>query len=139
MADGQRVSSGCLFRPCLPLPKRYAVRLPDPEQRRKILEIMLSDVRLDKSFNLTDIVNRTEGFSGSDLKEACRGAAMQPVREFMRSSEGRKRIQDVSNSRKEGDLDGKAELPTDRVVTRPIRNTDFFVVENVNGTATVAN
>lgn len=116
------------------MPKRYAVRLPDPEQRRKILKIMLADVRLDKNFNLDAIVKRTEGFSGSDLKEICRGAAMQPVREFIRSAEGRKRIESVSNNRKNESSDSKAQdqiIQGKSVETRPIRNADFFVVESV--------
>lgn len=116
------------------MPKRYAVRLPDSQQRRKILEIMLAEVRLDKGFNLDAIVNRTEGFSGSDLKEICRGAAMQPVREFIRSAEGKKRIETVSNNRREVSSDPSSYDPTieaNGVETRPIRNADFFVVESV--------
>lgn len=143
------------------MPKRYAVRLPDPDQRRKILKIMLADVRLDKAFQLEDIVRRTEGFSGSDLKEACRNAAMQPVREFMRSAEGRERLMAASKSKalaaaNPGDLPGGATPPsagsvantpssssasskgssTPKVTTRPMRTTDFFVVETAsNGSA----
>ncbi|UZJ56311.1 hypothetical protein CBS101457_005631 [Exobasidium rhododendri] len=124
------------------MPKRYAVRLPDPSQRRKILEIMLTDVQLDKSFSLDTVVARTEGYSGSDLKEACRGAAMQPVREFMRSAEGRKKISSAARAVKES---GQAESPsivsgdgdmmknsTPSVVTRAIRNEDFFIVEGLS-------
>jgi SpoVK/Ycf46/Vps4 family AAA+-type ATPase len=33
---------------------------------------MLRDMPLDKSFSLDTIVRRTDGLSGSDLKEACR-------------------------------------------------------------------
>lgn len=116
------------------MPKRYAVRLPDPEQRRKILEIMLADVRLDKKFNLDTIVKRTEGFSGSDLKEICRGAAMQPVREFIRSAEGKKRIKTVSNKRRNQSSDPIEQdsiIQDKGIETRPIRNSDFFVVESV--------
>lgn len=121
------------------MPKRYAVRLPDPLQRRKILEIMLTDVRLDKSFNLDKVIARTDGYSGSDLKEACRGAAMQPVREFMRSAEGREKISSARSIKASGTSEDGGSLPATPttptapgIVTRPIRNEDFFVVEGIS-------
>ena len=35
------------------------------------------------------VVERTHGFSGADLKDLCKEAAMEPLRERMRHSEGR--------------------------------------------------
>ena len=58
------------------MPKRFAIRLPDAQQRRNILQLMLKDIKLDKSFDLEALVRKTDGLSGSDLKEACRNAAM---------------------------------------------------------------
>ncbi|KAF9516354.1 hypothetical protein BS47DRAFT_1376026 [Hydnum rufescens UP504] len=68
------------------MPKRFAIALPDVDQRRKILELMLP-----KSFPVSDIATlaqHTPGFSGSDLKEMCRDAAMLPLREYMRERGG---------------------------------------------------
>jgi SpoVK/Ycf46/Vps4 family AAA+-type ATPase len=124
------------------MPKRYAVGLPNAVQRRKILEIMLADVRLDKAFSLDHLVANSDGLSGSDLKEACRGAAMQPVREFMRSAEGRKTILSAANAKKESNGSAAADSFTKSgdapfsaapgIVTRPIRNDDFFVVDGLS-------
>lgn len=36
-------------------------------------------------FNMAELVQRTAGCSGSDLKELCRNAAMIPIREYVRS------------------------------------------------------
>ncbi|RUS28164.1 P-loop containing nucleoside triphosphate hydrolase protein [Jimgerdemannia flammicorona] len=68
------------------MPKRFAIRLPSETQRRGILEIMLKDINLDPSLDMDDLVRRTAGCSGSDLKEVCRNAAMIPVREYVRST-----------------------------------------------------
>ena len=47
---------------------------------------MLKDTKLEHGFSLKDLAHRTDGLSGSDLKELCRNAAMIPMREFMRAA-----------------------------------------------------
>lgn len=68
------------------MPKRFSVGLPGVEQRETILNLMLKDTRLDPEFSVEALAQRTEGFSGSDLKELCRNAAMIPMQEFMREA-----------------------------------------------------
>ncbi|KIL67766.1 hypothetical protein M378DRAFT_9045 [Amanita muscaria Koide BX008] len=68
------------------MPKRFAIGLPNREQRLKILNLMLQDTKLSPEFPVEQLADMTEGFSGSDLKELCRNAAMVPVREFMRGA-----------------------------------------------------
>ena len=67
------------------MPKRFAIRLPDAQQRRNILQLMLKDIKLDKNFDLEALVRKTDGLSGSDLKEACRNAAMVRYYSFLAS------------------------------------------------------
>lgn len=45
---------------------------------------MLKDTKLDPSLTIEVLAIKTSGFSGSDLRELCRNAAMVPVRECMR-------------------------------------------------------
>lgn len=107
------------------LPKRYAVGLPEASQRKKILSIMLADVPCASNFDIDEIVRKTETYSGSDLKELCRAAAMVPVREVLRSREGRASVQKARENSKAG-------LPTDSnlgMSVRPLKNTDFFQVD----------
>lgn len=49
---------------------------------------MLKETELEIDFPLGKLAERTEGLSGSDLKELCRNAAMVPVREYMKKVEG---------------------------------------------------
>lgn len=67
------------------LPKKFSVSLPSAPQRLRILGLILKDTRIDKdNFDLEYLVRVTAGMSGSDIKEACRDAAMVPVKEFIR-------------------------------------------------------
>ncbi|KAI9774627.1 MAG: hypothetical protein M1840_002876 [Geoglossum simile] len=71
------------------MPKKFPVSLPASPQRRRILDLILRDTKLDKDdFDMDYLVRVTAGMSGSDIKEACRDAAMVPVREFIRSKIG---------------------------------------------------
>ena len=67
------------------MPKKFAVSLPSAPQRLRILGLILKDTRIDKDyFDLEYLVRVMAGMSGSDIKEACRDAAMIPVKEFIR-------------------------------------------------------
>jgi SpoVK/Ycf46/Vps4 family AAA+-type ATPase len=64
------------------MPAMFQVGLPGKEKRKEILSLVLSRELLNPDIDLEHISNMTEGFSGSDLKELCRGAAMYRVREI---------------------------------------------------------
>ena len=67
------------------MPKKFSISLPSAPQRLRIFGLVLKDTRIDKDhFDLEYLVRVTAGMSGSDIKEACRDAAMIPVREFIR-------------------------------------------------------
>lgn len=67
------------------MPKKFPVSLPDKSQRLRILQLILKDTKTDpNNFNIDYVARVTAGMSGSDIKEACRDAAMAPVREFIR-------------------------------------------------------
>lgn len=125
------------------MPKRYAVSLPNTQQREKILKILLKDARLDKTFELGEVVKRSQGMSGSDLKEACRNAAMIPVREYLGSKEGRESMSKAKSGSKvpssetsdtdqhggaaaNGSASSAAPTPSFKLQTRPLRTEDFF-------------
>jgi SpoVK/Ycf46/Vps4 family AAA+-type ATPase len=93
------------------MPKKFPVSLPTASQRSKILKLILKDTKIDQNnFDMDYLVKVMAGMSGSEIKEACRDAAMVPVREMLR------------RRKKDG-------LPMDQVSgsdARGIRTMDFF-------------
>ncbi|PGH06804.1 hypothetical protein AJ79_06446 [Helicocarpus griseus UAMH5409] len=68
------------------MPKKFPVTLPPTSQRLRILGLILKDTKIDReNFDLDFLVKAMSGMSGSDIKEACRDAAMVPIRELIRS------------------------------------------------------
>lgn len=93
------------------MPKKFPVSLPRREQRRRILEIVLEGTRTDPDeFDIDYVAKLTAGMSGSDIKEACRDAAMAPVREYMREHRAQ----------------GRNMGPVDPGNFRGVRSDDFF-------------
>ncbi|WEW59342.1 mitochondrial dynamin GTPase Msp1 [Emydomyces testavorans] len=67
------------------MPKKFPVTLPAAAQRLRILGLVLKDTKIDReNFDVQLLVEAMAGMSGSDIKEACRDAAMVPVRELIR-------------------------------------------------------
>lgn len=76
------------------MPKKFPVALPSASQRNNIFSLILRGTKIDQpNFDLNYLVRISAGMSGSDIKEACRDAAMGPVREYIRKmkKEGRLR------------------------------------------------
>lgn len=74
------------------LPKKFPISLPSASQRRSIFKLTLRDTRVDPDptkFDVDLLVKVSAGMSGSDIKEACRDAAMVPVREFFREAKAK--------------------------------------------------
>ncbi|KAF2141430.1 uncharacterized protein K452DRAFT_288127 [Aplosporella prunicola CBS 121167] len=72
------------------MPKKFPVSLPSAHQRRGIFKLILRDTKIDRvNFDLDYLVRVSAGMSGSDIKEACRDAAMCPVREYIKERKSR--------------------------------------------------
>ncbi len=81
MAATNRVD---MLDPALLRPGRFdriiEIPLPDERSRIAILKIHTKKLHLDKSVNLTDIVELTEGTTGAEIQAICREAGMIAVR-----------------------------------------------------------
>ncbi|XP_041970738.1 uncharacterized protein LOC121727126 [Aricia agestis] len=60
--------------------KRVHVGLPDEESRAKLLRLCLREVVLAEDVNLKEMATKLEGYSGSDISNLCRDAAMMTMR-----------------------------------------------------------
>lgn len=94
------------------LPKQIPIGKPNSAQRRSILSKILKDSKLDSiNFDLETIVINTKGYSGSDLKELCREAALSSMREFIRSN--------YKNGKKISPIDDTSKV-------KPLKTDDFL-------------
>lgn len=66
------------------MPRQFLFDLPIVSERISILKVLLRAKSLSSDVDLEAIAKRTEDYSGSDLKELCRYAAMQPIRELIK-------------------------------------------------------
>ncbi|CAB1116306.1 unnamed protein product [Ectocarpus sp. CCAP 1310/34] len=65
------------------LSRRVYVPLPDPPARKALISGLLGQQKGNiKGAALASLVDMTEGYSGSDLKQLCKEAAMQPIRDL---------------------------------------------------------
>ncbi|XP_022724209.1 katanin p60 ATPase-containing subunit A-like 2 isoform X2 [Durio zibethinus] len=74
------------------LEKRILVPLPEPEARRAMFEELLPEQHGEDVLPYDILVERSEGYSGSDIRLLCKEAAMQPLRRLMAVLEDRKEV-----------------------------------------------
>lgn len=102
------------------LEKRIYIPLPGPEGRRQLFEINLRDVKQGGDVDLQELVKRTENYSGADVTNVCREAAMMGLRKRMQKA------------RQEGISIAKMQMFKDEVDV-PVTQTDFLeAVKNVS-------
>lgn len=106
------------------MPRPFEVALPNSEERVDILHKVLDGVELHQPFDYRAVANATEGYSGSDLKELCRAAMMEPLREGVRSvQQDRRRERRSSSNSSTAAATGAQELvySTDHRASSPSR------------------
>lgn len=68
------------------LEKRIYIPLPDKEGREKIFKICLTELTLGNDVNISELVKLCNNYSGADLTNVCREAAMMGLRKKMREA-----------------------------------------------------
>lgn len=97
------------------MPTRYHVPLPNLSQRVKIFQLILGDESLDADVDLDQLASAASNYTGSDINEICRQAAMQ-------------RVVELCHERSRSEIrNGEAEETDDPFTSlRPMKQTDFL-------------
>ena len=69
------------------LEKRIYIPLPTAVGRKQLFEINLRGVELGDDLDFEALIQKTEGYSGADLANVCRDAAMMPLRKKIAAGE----------------------------------------------------
>merc|ERR1719444_99763 len=102
------------------LEKRIYIPLPEVAGRQQLFEINLQTVKLESDVDLPALVGKTEGYSGADVTNVCREAAMMGLRKQM------------AKARQEGIPLAKMQALKDEVDV-PIMQPDFLeAIKNVS-------
>ncbi|CAB1322126.1 unnamed protein product [Coregonus sp. 'balchen'] len=101
------------------MPTTFHVGLPTTRQRAEILKLILAGENLSNAINLKEIAEKSEGSSGSDLRELCRDAAMYRVRDYVRKQQ----MKQIAQQMHEEDEEDKAGVE-ERL--RPITQLDLL-------------
>uniref|UniRef100_A0A131YIZ0 26s proteasome regulatory subunit n=1 Tax=Rhipicephalus appendiculatus TaxID=34631 RepID=A0A131YIZ0_RHIAP len=115
------------------MPAMFHVGLPNQQQRAGIIKLVLETEGVSKDVNITKIARLTEGFSGSDLRELCRNAALYRVRDLLRIDKhhggGHKEVSDdeetFHDARQSGAKENSDDDETFHDALRPICMEDF--------------
>jgi len=62
------------------LEKRIYIPLPTAVGREQLFKINLRGIRIAEDVNWDELIRITDGYSGADLANVCRDAAMMPLR-----------------------------------------------------------
>lgn len=89
------------------LEKRIFIPLPDLDARLGLLKYSCKELPLEGSINLTDIAKNLEGYSGADITNVVRDAAMAAMRRRIKGLN----INDIKAMKNNKDIE---ELPTTR-------------------------
>ena len=68
------------------MPTRYHIPSPNLDQRIKIFELILNNEQLHTDVDLEQLAQKTTNYTGSDINEICRQAAMQRIVELCHQS-----------------------------------------------------
>jgi ATPase family AAA domain-containing protein 1 len=89
------------------MPRVFEVPLPDAAGRHAILQLILQNENVEPTARdyLPQLAHVTVGYSGSDLKELCRAAAMVPVQERTAEFSRRRVMGETSTNNNNGIID----------------------------------
>ncbi|XP_062995534.1 outer mitochondrial transmembrane helix translocase-like [Elgaria multicarinata webbii] len=108
------------------MPTTFQIGLPTQRQRQDILKLILAGENMSNAVILKELAEKTTGYSGSDLRELCRDAALYRVRDYVRKQQ----MKQIACMLHDGDSDEESALEADRL--RPLTQLDLlFALEKM--------
>ncbi|KAL3789234.1 hypothetical protein HJC23_002819 [Cyclotella cryptica] len=110
------------------LPRSFEIALPNYDSRLQLLNLFLQKQSMteDAKQYVATLAKQTEGYSGSDLKEVCRAAAWEPVRELT-SGASRKAVGCLNENPKQTIKRTSSGFPPRGTKARPVSKNDFVL------------
>jgi len=90
------------------LEKRIYIPLPSEGGRRELFRINLNGVKVDEVVDFEALVSKTDGYSGNDIANLCRDAALMPMRKKLLKEGGFKNFTNMGNIQ---DLQAQLDIP----------------------------
>lgn len=114
------------------LPRTFKIGLPDKCSRIQILNLILEKQPMTNAARdsiPTIVADATEGYSGSDLKELCRAAALEPITQLTKNMSENSviRVPCQTIDRKEARLKENIFASNRNVVIRPVNEHDLLL------------
>ncbi|XP_015269695.1 PREDICTED: ATPase family AAA domain-containing protein 1-A-like [Gekko japonicus] len=103
------------------MPTTFQIGLPTQRQRQDILKLILSGENLSNAVDLKEMAEKTNGYSGSDLRELCRDAAMHRVRDYVR----RQQMKQIAQMLHDTDSEEDSDLEEEQL--RPLTQLDLLL------------
>ncbi|KAE9610623.1 putative microtubule-severing ATPase [Lupinus albus] len=113
------------------LEKRILVPLPEPVARREMFEQLLPPQPGEEQLPHDLLVDRTEGYSGSDIRLLCKETAMQPLRRLMSQLELKEEVMPEEELPKVGPIRPE-DIETALKNTRPSAHLHAYKYEKFN-------
>jgi SpoVK/Ycf46/Vps4 family AAA+-type ATPase len=118
------------------MPRAFQVPLPNEEGRLAILRLLFAEENVDDTLVefLPHMAQATNGYSGSDLKEVCKAAAMVAIQERT-SAFAKQRVMQLGDGSAPPDF----QIPDHEESLRPINRRDLVIaLEKVGHTGAAA-
>ena len=78
--------------------KRIYISLPNKVGRKQMFNINFKGIKLDKSVNIEELVEKTKGYSGHDIASVCREASLMNMRKKIMDGDGAFNIMEAANN-----------------------------------------